>query len=174
MNNELPFKVRCIDASFNSRLTEGKEYEVKHITYEYCEEYYQVHNNDGVLEFCFSKRFEIVKTPKVGHKFSVGDKVYVGLIGKIVQVTEIIDDDVVSVANKNNEIRARIPNICHATQENYEMLCKLYPHIEFEQPPKPLTGSDLTKGMFERGDFAVPCNPRTSLPLTEDVLNETI
>ena len=94
MNNELPFKVRCIDASFNSRLTEGKEYEVKHITYEYCEEYYQVHNNDGVLEFCFSKRFEIVKTPKVGHKFSVGDKV----------VINNISDDFVSSNDKNVKV----------------------------------------------------------------------
>ena len=147
--------------------------------------------------------------------FKVGDKVYVGLTGKVAQVTEIIDDDVVSVTNKNNEIRAWISNICHATQENYEMLCKLYPHIEFEQPPKHLTGNDLTKGMFERGDFAVVCkcsdtsessaitfsplrlivgysngrfeenngkcwnyavpfDPKTRLPLTEDVLNETI
>ena len=107
------------------------------------------------------------------------------------------------------------PIVYHATEENRQALQVLHPHIEFEQPPKPLTGSDLTKGMFERGDFAVvckcsniselsaiassslglvieydkgrfldttghlwefavPCNPRTSLPLTEDVLNETI
>ena len=35
------------------------------------------------------------------------------------------------------------------------MLRKLYQHIEFELPPKEITGSDLTKLMFERGDFAV-------------------
>ena len=151
----------------------------------------------------------------VNIKFKVGDKVYVGLTGKIAQVTLIIDDDVVSVANKNNEVRAWISDICHATQENYELLSKLYPHIEFELPPSPLTGSDLTKGMFERGDFAVVCkcsdtsessaitfsplrlivkysngrfeentghlweytvpfDPKTGIPLTEDVLNETI
>ena len=75
--------------------------------------------------------------------FKVGDKVYVGLAGKIVQVTGIIDDDVVSVANKNNEVRAGISYICHATRENYERLQATFPDIEFEAPPKPLTGSDL-------------------------------
>ena len=31
------------------------------------------------------------------------------------------------------------------------MLCKLYPHIKFEAPPKPLTGSDLARAMFDKG-----------------------
>ena len=97
------------------------------------------------------------------------------------------------------------------------MLCKLYPHIEFELPPKPLTGSDLCRAMLKKcwlyvpcytsndsedlcvssgvkrfiktvsvvdGTFinnhhhsykyAVPFDPKTGIPLTEDVLNETI
>ena len=139
--------------------------------------------------------------------FKVGDKVYVGLTGKIAQVTEIIDDDVVSVANKNNEIRAWISNICHATQENYEMLCKLYPHIEFELPPEPLTGNELCYLMLRGGHTNIMCQvdgdktniriitlytgdyfydrsgnrysevvpiDTKGIPLTEDVLNETI
>lgn len=40
---------------------------------------------------------------------------------------------------KNNEVRVWTTNICHATQENYELLCKLYPHIEFELPHKEIT-----------------------------------
>ena len=84
MNNEItntpPFKVKCIDVSFHSRLTEGKEYEVKHITYEDGEEYYQVYNDDSVLEFCFSERFQIVETPKDKQEFSVGDKVVINKI----------------------------------------------------------------------------------------------
>jgi hypothetical protein len=83
-------------------------------------------------------------------KFKVGDKVYVGLTGRIFQVTEIINDDVVSVANKNNEVRAGVSNICHATTENYEMLCKLYPHIEFERPP--LTGNELCRKLLDKGE----------------------
>ena len=31
------------------------------------------------------------------------------------------------------------------------MLCKLYPHIEFEQPPKPLTGIELAKKLIAKG-----------------------
>ena len=68
-------------------------------------------------------------------KFQVGDKVYVGLTGKITRVTKIIDDDVASVTNKNNEVWAGISNICHATQENYERLQATFPDIEFEKPP---------------------------------------
>ena len=90
-------------------------------------------------------------------KFKVGDRVYVGLTGRIVQVTAIIDNDVVSVANKNNEVRAWVSNICHANPENYERLQATFPHIEFEQPPKPLTGSDLCRAMLEKGWKYVPC-----------------
>ena len=68
-------------------------------------------------------------------KFKVGDKVYVGLTGKIAQVTKIIDDDVVNVANKNNEVRAWVSNICHANPENYERLQATFTDIEFEAPP---------------------------------------
>ena len=206
--NTQPFKVKCVDDDY-AHLTIGKEYDVVGNGYGV----YQVKNDNDELEYYVKKRFEIVETPKDKQEFSVGDKVYVGLTGKIAQVTEIIDDDVVNIANKNNEVRVLIPHICHATQENYEMLCKLYQHIEFEQPPKEITGSDLTKWMFERGDFAVvckcsnigeysaiassplrliteyskgrfldntgrlwgyavPCDPKTNLPLTEDVLND--
>lgn len=90
-------------------------------------------------------------------KFKVGDKVYVGLTGKIAQVTGIIDDDVVSVANKNNEVRTWVFNICHATQENYERLQATFTDIEFERPPKPLVGSDLCRAMLDKGWVSVPC-----------------
>ena len=90
-------------------------------------------------------------------KFKAGDKVYVGLTGKIAQVTEIIDDEVVNVANKNNEVRAWISNICHATPENYERLQATFTDIEFEPPPKELAGSDLCRAMLEKGWKYVPC-----------------
>lgn len=90
-------------------------------------------------------------------KFQVKDKVYVGLTGKIAEVTEIIDDDVVSVANKNNEVRAWISNICHATTENYERLKGAFPDIEFEAPPKLLTGSDLCFEKLRNGKKLVMC-----------------
>ena len=76
-----------------------------------------------------------LETKALEPKFKVGDRVYVGLTGRIVQVTAIIDNDVVSVANKNNEIRAGVAHICHATPENYERLQATFPDIEFERPP---------------------------------------
>lgn len=73
----------------------------------------------------------------------MGDKVYVGLTGRVAKVTEIIDDEVVSVANESNEIRVWVTNICRATQENYELLSKLYSHIEIELPTKQLANGNL-------------------------------
>lgn len=89
--------------------------------------------------------------------FKVGDKVYVGLTGRVAQVTEIVDDEVISVATKHNEVRAWVSNTCHATQENYEMLLKLYPHIEFEQPPKEITGGDLCCSMLRNKHTNIMC-----------------
>ena len=80
MNNEIPFKVKCVDATHHSRLTEGEQYEVEHIAYEIGAEYYQVRNDNGVLEFCDSSRFEIVENPKNKQEFSIGDKVVVNKI----------------------------------------------------------------------------------------------
>lgn len=74
------------------------------------------------------------------HKFKAGDRVYVWLTGKIARVTKIINDDVVNVANKNNEVRAWVSNICHANPENYERLQATFPDIEFERP---LTQADI-------------------------------
>lgn len=222
--------VRCVKTKVDEDLVEGEIYKVEGFN----DEAIKIVDRNGFSSWHNKSLFEPIPNNDVSKSnseidisldsvddvnnviptFKVGDKVYVGLTGKVAQVTEIIDDDVVSVTNKNNEIRAWISNICHATQENYEMLCKLYPHIEFEQPPKPLTGNDLTKGMFERGDFAVVCkcsdtsessaitfsplrlivgysngrfeenngkcwnyavpfDPKTEIPLTEDVLNDT-
>ena len=147
----------------------------------------------------------------VNTTFKVGDKVYKYGETDVKTVLEVFEYGYMQISNY--PYRVNHETICYATQENYEILCKLYPHIEFELPPKEITGSDLTKGMFERGDFAVvckcsnigeysaiaasplrliteysegrfldntghlwgyavPCDPKTNLPLTEDVLND--
>lgn len=49
------------------------------------------------------------------------------------------------------------PDLFHATQANYELLCKLMPWVNFEAPPKPLSGSDLARAMLEKGWKYVPC-----------------
>ena len=139
MTNNTPFKVKCVISPSSEALTKGKEYEVISVEYLVDDNYYEIVDDNGDSRWYFASRFEIVETLKGKQEFSVGDKVYVGLTGRVAQVTEIVDDNVVSVANKHNEVRAWVSNICHATQENYEMLLKLYPHIEFELPPNPLT-----------------------------------
>lgn len=93
--------------------------------------------------------------------FKVGDKVYYGSEYRILTIAEF---------DENGWIRPegwiRLDRLvgfindkkcCHATQENYEMLCKLYPHIKFETPPKELTGSDLARAMLDKGWHLVPC-----------------
>ena len=143
-------KVKCVKAHYNS-LTVGKEYSVLNIRIGV-----EVIDNAGSKYYWRANHFEPVidelsnsaenppqdveltpETEASEPKFKAGDKVYVGLTGKIAQVTGIIDDDVVSVANKNNEVRAWVSNICHATPENYERLQATFTDIEFEQPPKP-------------------------------------
>lgn len=83
-------------------------------------------------------------------KFKVGDKVYYRAYADICVVSDVSDLGEVQIKGwREDYYNSRY--FCHATQENYEMLCNLYPHIEFEQPSKPLSGSDLARAMLERG-----------------------
>ena len=150
-------KVKFVGAS-NSHLTNGKHYTILGVTDRTC-----IINDDNECRIWADMNYfePVLADNSVNiqdtHKLKVGDKVYVGLTGKIARVTKIIDDDVVNVANKNNEVRAWISNICHATPENYERLQATFPDIEFEQPPKPLTGSDLARAMLDSGWKYVLC-----------------
>lgn len=161
-------KVRCINSDNPRDLTNGKLYDVIGATYGRL----KIHNDNGgncwydmdcfepVLDAAENPLQNIELTPEfeaVEPKFKVGDKVYVGLTGKIARVTKIIDDDVVNVANKNNEVKAWVSNICHANHENYERLQATFHDIEFEAPPKPLSGSDLCRAMLNKGWKYVPC-----------------
>ena len=101
------------------------------------------------MKNCKIKNAECADIDSATKPFKVGDKVYVGLTGRVAKITEIIDNEVVSVANENNEIRVWTTNICRATQENYEMLRKLYPHIEIELPTKQLTNGNLCRAMLK-------------------------
>ena len=152
----------------------------------------------------------------VNTTFKVGDKVYKYGETDVKTVLEVFEYGYMMISNYPYEVNHE--SICYATQENYEMLCKLYPHIEFELPPKEITGSDLCRAMLDKGwhlvpcvvsdisdsdalnndncclvdewwvgsfdncfnsgdysyKYAVPFDPKTEIPLTEDVLNETI
>ena len=162
-------KVRCVKGC-GRHLTVGETYRVLGLSVP--NNLVQVENDNGfITEYDFEK-FEPVldsaenplqdmeltpETEASEPKFKVGDRVYVGLTGKIARVTKIIDDDVVSVANKNNEVRAWVSNICHATQENYERLQDTFPNIKFEKPAKELKGSDLARALIKKGWVGFNC-----------------
>ena len=164
----------------------------------------------------------------VNTTFKVGDKVYCPLADGQIKTLHLNEystiypltivegsSDEIDIFDERGRLCVKgVQVLYHATQENYEMLCKLYPHIEFEIPPKPLTGSDLCRAMLDKGwklvpcvvsgisdsealnnddcclvdewcvnyfdsdgyryKYAVPFDPKTGIPLTEDVLNETI
>lgn len=50
-----------------------------------------------------------------------------------------------------------IPSLIHATKENYDLLCKLYPNIEWEEPNKPATPKEVIQAMLDDGWVGVPC-----------------
>ena len=50
------------------------------------------------MKNCKIKNVECADMDSITKPFKVGDKVYVGLTGRVAKVTEIIDDEVVSVA----------------------------------------------------------------------------
>jgi hypothetical protein len=98
---------------------------------------------------------DIKDTPK----FKVGDKVYIPNIKNLCTIRndgKVITSDGQYYCNLSDS-----HDLCFvlATPENYEMLCKLYPHIEFEAPPKELMGSDLVRDLIKKGwkDFACVC-----------------
>ena len=96
---------------------------------------------------------DIKDTPK----FKVGDKVYTGIDEDIKVIKQVKEKFVVAPSIPFLDTHYPISEVCHATPENYEMLCKLYPHIKFEAPPKPLTGSDLARAMLDKGWQYIPC-----------------
>ena len=222
-----PKKVRCINGGNHGYLTDGKVYDVIGAIFGRL----KIHNDNGDNHWYDMTCFELVidsaenplqkmeLTPEleaVEPKFKVGDRVY---IPNIKNICTIRDDG--KVITSNGQYYCDLSDsydLCFvlATPENHALLSKLYPHIEFEQPPKPLTGSDLCRAMLDKGwnlvpcvvsdisdsdalnndncclvdewwvgsfdscfnsgdysyKYAVPFDPKTGIPLTEDMLND--
>lgn len=154
-------KVRCVKPC-GGCLTAGKEYSVLDIRME-------IKVKDDEDEDCYweSDRFEPVidseenppqemkLTPEfeaVEPKFKVGDKVYCLLLEpKIFTILEVGGDNDNDVQFAGEFGYASGYSCCHANQENYERLQAIFPRIEFERPPKPLTGIELAKNLIAKG-----------------------
>lgn len=123
-----------------------------------CEIWASMDNFEPVLESAENPLQGVELTPEFETevsepKFKVGDKVYRGLKGEI-RTVERVEIKSLHFAEGGCDF---IKHCCHATQENYERLQATFPDIEFEQPPKPLTGSDLARAMLDKGWKYVPC-----------------
>ncbi len=164
-------KVKCV-IGYGRHLTVGETYHVLGLSVP--NNLVQVENDNGFITEYDSEKFEPVldsaenplqkmeltpefETEASEPKFEVGNKVYFGLSKNIEEIERFLDflDGIYAKSKRGN--LCPLKACCHATPENREMLCKLYPHIEFEQPPKELKGSDLARAMLEKGWKYVPC-----------------
>ena len=156
-------KVRCVKA-YDDCLKIGKEYDVIDISVEI-----KVKDDEGDFLYWGFDHFEPViesaenplqgveltpefETEASELKFKVGDKVYCLLLEpKIFTILEVDGDNDNDVQFAGEFGWASGYSCCHANQENYERLQAIFPRIEFEQPPKPLTGIELAKKLIAKG-----------------------
>lgn len=96
--------------------------------------------------------------------FKVGDLVYVPSETTEVCWIEFVGTDKL-ILNIKTSCKVYIdgtnavdmPVILPATQENYELLSKLYPNVSFEPPPKRKEPKEIIKAMLDSGYHGVPC-----------------
>lgn len=157
-------KVRCVKG-YEDCLEIGKEYNVIDISVEI-----KVKDDEGKFLYWESDHFEpvldsaenplqnIELTPEfevVEPTFKVGDKVYKYGETDVKTVLEVFEDGYMDLSNYPHLVNHEV--ICHATPENHALLSKPFPAIEFEQPPKPLSGDDIVKAMLKKGIKNVLC-----------------
>ena len=163
-------KVRCVNVGGHVYIAAGKEYDVINLDED---SVYIVNDNHEECDYLY-KYFEPVleseKNPLQGveltpefeavvphvSEFKVGDKVYLFGTNYIEEITKIIGANVY-LAGADFDASVSVKEICHANPENYAILSKLYPHIEFEQPSKPLSGDGLVTAMLAKGIKNVLC-----------------
>ena len=152
-------KVRCVKG-YDGCLKVGKEYDVIDVSVEI-----KVKDDEGEFLYWESDHFEPVldsaenplQDMKLTPEFKAGDKVYIPNIKNLCTIRN--DEKVITSDGQYYCNLSDSHDLCFvlATQENYEMLCKLYPHIKFEQVPKPLSGDALVKAMLAKGIKNVLC-----------------
>ena len=138
-------KVRCVNVGGHVYITAGKEYDVVgldgnsvYIVNDDCEECdYLYKYFELVLDSVENPPQGVELTPETEAsepKFKAGDKVYLFGTNYIEEITKIIGANVY-LAGADFDASVSVKEICHANPENYAILSKLYPHIEFEHPP---------------------------------------
>ena len=149
-------QVRCINEDCPN-LTVGKTYEVLGATRNAVKTVDDENEEWWSPISCFEPVPNSAETlPRVAElKFAAGEKVYFSTDPDIKIVSDVNNDNTVRFFGEFGWADSN--HCCHATPENHAMLSKLYPHIEFEQPPKELKGSDLCRAMLEKGWKYVPC-----------------
>ena len=159
-------KVRFIAKDNYLHLTYGRAYDVIGVSHERI----KVHNDKGnnswydmdcfepVLDSAENPLQNIELTPEfevVEPTFKVGDKVYKYGETDVKTVLEVFENGYMRISNYPHRVNHEV--ICHATPENHALLSKPFPAIEFEQPPKPLSGDALVKAMLAKGIKNVLC-----------------
>ena len=161
-------KVRCVKG-YGGHLTVGETYHVLGLSVP--NNLVQVENDNGfITEYDFGS-FEPVLdsaenplqgvelTPEfeaVEPKFKVGDNLYYRAYADICVVSDVSDLGEVQIKGwREDYYNSRY--FCHATTENHERLQATFPHIEFEQPHKPLSGDELVRAMLTKGIKNVLC-----------------
>lgn len=149
-------QVRCISEDCPN-LTAGKTYEVLGVTRSGIKTVDDENEEWWSPISCFEPVSDPAeKLPQVaGSKFAAGEKVYFSTDPDIKIVSDVNNDNTVRFFGEFGWADSN--HCCPATQENYEKLCSLFECIDFEQPPKPLAGSDLTRAMLDKGWKYVLC-----------------
>ena len=137
-------KVKCVKAR-GGCLTVGEEYNVIDIRMEVKVEddegdncYWEPDYFEPVLDSAENPPQNMKLTPEfeaAEPTFKVGDKVYIPNIKNLCTIRN--DEKVITSDGKYYCNLSDSHDLCFvlATPENHALLCKLYPHIEFEQPP---------------------------------------
>ena len=157
-------KVRCVKG-YDDCLKIGKEYDVIDISVEIKVKddegnflYWEFDHFEPVLDSVENPLQKMELTPEfevVEPTFKVGDKVYKYGETDVKTVLEVFEDGYMRISNYPHRVNHEV--ICHATPENHALLSKPFPAIEFEQPPKPLSGDDIVKAMLKKGIKNVLC-----------------
>ena len=144
-------QVRCIRKDCPT-LTAGKTYAVLSVTSSGIKTLDDENEEWWSPFFCFEPVIESSeKLPQVaGSKFKAGEKVYFSTDPDVKTISEVSNDNTVRFMGESDWVSGDC--CCPATQENYEKLCSLFECIDFEQPPKPLTGNELCRKLLDKGE----------------------